>query len=516
MSVHRYVIRHILSLFCACGILLAGLGDLTRPASADRVETYSSEEYKADLTKTYELLRKLHPNLTAHKSSKELKTLFEELVTAAADGSTRETVYMAISELVGFVCDEHTQVIYGDPNETDLIPQGWPWFTYPLMVNGGKLYMRIVLSGKAEEVLEIEGLSGKTIAANILKRVPMDGCGRDSHIDVNDTLPINARIVAAMIGDRDKYHVRTRSLDRETIQTREVERAASWETRMLSTRKFRLDRKIITGDLVDQKFDHHNGLLIKVRDADIYYRYSTSRNLAYVGIGSFKDFERSEEGVELIMRDIIDRRPDAIFLDLVDNPGGSTHTGQHLMAFLLPRAHRVFSEAYVRDVSRKVPGNFKYFDEEAEKRRKSDARFFRKVRKKGGVRKAPIRKRSFGKPDYKGKIYVLVSPSSRSNAIRVAATLKRLRKATIVGSVTGTNVVTSCARAEGTYTLEHTGFQLRIPTICFRTKENRFNEEHTLVPDIIVSPLDRIARNYNSAVLKTALKHYEETRENGN
>ncbi|MCP4317499.1 MAG: hypothetical protein GY789_16165 [Hyphomicrobiales bacterium] len=181
------------------------------------------------------------------------------------------------------------------------------------------------------------------------------------------------------------------------------------------------------------------------------------------------------------------------------------------MAFLLPRAHRIHSKAYVKNTTKKRPSNFDYFDDDTKDGYKSDVRFFTKVKPKRGIRSASVAKRSFGKPDYKGPIYVLLSPGSRSNSTNVASSLKRLRNATIVGSVTANDSVTGCARASDAYTLTHTKFLLQVPELCFRNPGNRFNEEHTLDLDIEVDPLDAQLQSMNSMILKTALEHIDKS-----
>ena len=74
------------------------------------------------------------------------------------------------------------------------------------------------------------------------------------------------------------------------------------------------------------------------------------------------------------------------------------------------------------------------------------------------------------KPDYKGKIYVLVSPESHSNAINVAANLKRLRNAVIVGNVTAANTLSVCAAAPGSLP---TAVGTRMRTPCAHSNSTR-------------------------------------------
>ncbi len=242
-----------------------------------------------------------------------------------------------------------------------------------------------------------------------------------------------------------------------------------------------------------------------VKRAGLDYRYSPDRDLAYLGIDSFKRGDEADKGIDLVMRDIIKKNPNALVIDLVDNPGGTVNTVQTVLAFLLPRSHRLVSRVYVRDVTKERPTNFEYFDETAEEARKEEVRFFRKIKPKGGNRSVSMARRSFGKPDYKGRIYVLVSPTSRSGATALAANLKRLRKATIVGSLSATDTVTYCARASGAFTLQHTGFPLYIPDLCYSGPDNRFNEDHSLVPDIEISPLDVKLTDFQSKTLSAAL-----------
>ncbi len=463
----------------------------------------SREHYRSDLAEAYDLLKSYHPNLTAHTKRKDLNALYRRLRETPEEQVTIDEAYLAISELVGAVCDEHTQVIKSTRSSR---PYGWPWYSYPLVVDDGKLYLEAPGTGSKEEILSIDDVPGPEIAAGLAARSPGDGCLGDGTLLVNQGLFLNGNIVSAMINnDAGFYIVRTLVEGSQRTLTRLIKAtnrfvSASKHRRLQEEQRRNLGRDLLGENLYRQRLGP------EVEKAGLIYRYSPRRNVAYVDIEQFDNYEKMEKAIDLVMRDIIEKNPDAVILDLVDNPGGSTRSAQLLMAFLLPRAHRLHSRVHMRNVSRTLPTNFAYFDEQAEKSRKYDVGFFRKVKPKSGVRSATVARKSFGKPDYKGPIYVLVSPGSRSNAIRVATNLKRLRKAKIVGSVTATDTTTYCSRANGNFQLEHTGFLLRIPEICYRSPENRFNDGHTLAPDIEVSPLDGELGMLNSMIAGAALE----------
>lgn len=488
-------------------VLLALMAVYPQPA-AMALGTISQEELRADLKQAYGLLESRHPNLNAHTSRAEFDALYQRLLEEAKQENTALDAYGVLTELVGAVCDEHTMV---DMNKRVISswPQGWPWFDYPLMVDGGKLYMQPSGHRIREEVLSVGGVKGFEIASDLAARFPSDGCLDDGTLFVNGFLPISGNVIAGMIGEKGPYVVKSKARSATKARTRflhGIDRAKFSKDRRNAQRLLSNNVKDGLRSLGFQRLN----LGPELNRAGLDYWYSEDHDMAYLSLAGFRSQDEASEGIERVMRDVIKKDPGALIIDLAGNSGGATNTAQLLMAFLLPRAHRLHESAHVKYISKSKPLNFEYFDEEAEKLQDYSTRFFGKRKPKGGVRSAPITKRSFGKPDYKGQLYILLDPSSRSNSIRVATNLKRLRDATIVGSVTATNTVTSCPRANGAFTLEHTEFRLLVPEMCYRSPGNRFNDEATLVPDIPVSPLYTPLEDLSSWTIKAAVDDYRE------
>ena len=483
--------------------LIASLLAVHPQTPARASEFISRDELRADLEQTYELLKSRHPNLNTHTSRKDMDALYQRLLDEAEEANTPLKAYGVLTELIGAVCDEHTMVRM-DRGTLSTWPQGWPWFDYPLMVDGGKLYMQPNGYRIKAEVLSIGGLKGPDIAAGLAARYPSDGCLGDGMLLVNGFLPVSGNIVAGMIGEKGPYVVKSLAPGSSKARTRLV----SGYDRFNFSRDNRQEQRMlfdkVRNGLQSLGFQRLN-LGPDQRLAGLDYWYSHFYDMAYIGLDSFKAQDKAAKGIDLVMRDIIKRNPEALVIDLVDNGGGSTKTAQTLMAFLLPRAHRLHERAYVKNVSKNRPENFEFFDEEAEKLNRHNVRFFSKRKSKRGIRSAPVAKKSFGKPDYKGQIYVLLSPTSRSNSIKVATNLKRLRDATIVGGVTATDTVTYCPRADGAFKLEHTKFSLHIPELCFRSPGNRLNEAATLVPDIPVNARHTPFEDLNMWTIKAAI-----------
>ncbi len=469
--------------------------------------TITREQLQADITQAYDLLKKYHPNLTAHISRGELDALYRRLLEEAGEKNTQDEAYLALSELMGSVCDEHTRVVDQFATGT-IIPTGWPWYEFPLIVEGGKLYLEDDRGGRKEEVLSIDGIAGSDIAEGLAARSPNDGCLDDGTLIVNERLRIHGTVLGEMIGQKGPYVVRTRN-GKAATEVERVVAAADYATSSKDRRRFRqLQNSNVRAELATADFDRVD-LGPELPRAGLDYHYSQGRNAAYLNIDSFRFPKNAAKGIELAMRDIIEKNPDVLIIDLVDNPGGMNETAQLVLAFLLPRSHRLYSRGRVRNVERGHPANFEFFNDQAKRARDTNVRYFRKIRPRAGVRSAPARKRSFGKPDYKGRIYVLVSPSSRSNATKVATNLKRLRDATIVGAVTATDTVTNCARANGQFRLRHSDLRLHIPEICYEAPENRFNEEHSLVPDIEVDVLEVPLAELNARTFRSALEDHD-------
>lgn len=462
----------------------------------------SKEDLQADISAAYEFLQRFHPNLYAHKNRQTLERIYRELVNTVPEKSNRDEALAAIMELVGAVCDEHTYVLV-DKTGNGYIPNGWPWFEFPLIVYNGKLFVEEP-GGDKHEVVSINDVKGIAIAHGVARRAPNDGCLDDRPLFVNEDLRIYGRVIRSMIGRHGPYVVRTRQDGSASENTRTVA-ASDFHISSIHKRRYWHYSNSGTGAyLKEEGFDRAKfGKLLRMANLD--YRYSPKWDVAYLKIKSFVRAKQAKEGVDLVMRDIIARNPEALVIDLAGNPGGRTRTSQLLLAYLLPSAHRLHTQKIMKDVSRRLPENFEFVDEDAKDWRQHNLKFFRRINPKRGLRVEPTPKRSFGKPDYKGRIIVLVSPDSRSNSTRFAITLKRLRNAKIVGFPSATDTTTFCAGANGTFKLKNTGFLVYVPDVCFRHSIVRFNDDKSLDPDIVVSPIDWKLADLNKVLIREAL-----------
>ncbi|MCP4318007.1 MAG: hypothetical protein GY789_18800 [Hyphomicrobiales bacterium] len=470
-------------------------------ASAE--EVILRAELQADITEAYDLLQRYHPNLTTHTSQLQLDGLYERIYASVPRRSTKEQAYFALTELVGAVCDEHTQLFVDDP-ERARPPGGWPWFQNHLIVFDGRLFMEDPDTKEKFDVLSINDLRGVDIAAAVARRSPSDGCLDDEFLVVSDEFEIYTNIIAGMIGTDEPFNVELLEENSQRRLKKIIEPVSGFASsihkdRYRSAKAQKLGKWLLKEGFQRPKLD------ADARYTAIDYRYSAGRNIAYLGIEVFGPTEIMAPAFENVLRDVIRKKPQAVILNLVDNPGGKNKTAMTLMAYLLPSAHRLFSTKYRKNIDSETPEHFEYQDEAAEQQRNRAIAYFSKLKKKNGLRNSRIRKTSFGKPDYKGAILVMLNPASGSNSIKVGAILRRLRNAKVAGSTTATNTVTSCSKAPGAFTLEHTGFLLRVPENCMHSPENRFNKEESLEPDIFISPLNAPLDEFALSTLRVIL-----------
>ncbi|MCY6380774.1 S41 family peptidase [Hoeflea prorocentri] len=480
---------------------------LGMPVAAEPKKYMSAQKFKDDLFETYNTLKRFHPHLYAHTSPEELDKLHAELMSSVSGIVSINEAYLSIYELVGAVCDEHTLLL---PDKPHLLPsyEGWPWFRYHLIVAHEKLFSENPDTNAKDEIVSINGINASDIVKALTKKVGHDGCLNDEYFFVSDNLNVSGQLVSAIIGARGPFDILTKSPGANDISKSKLEANSHWKSRV-DKGKFRSAELRSLGKLLQEEGFVRPIDDPSVRPRELDYRYSVKRNLAYLNINSFGDTEVATRGVELVMRDIINKKPDALFIDLVDNSGGAISTTQLIAAFLLPTSHRLFSRKIMRDVSRQLPVNFEFLDETAENWRQHNLKYFRRIRPKNGVRIERTPKRSLGKPDYKGPIYILVNPKTRSASIRLTTVLKLLRDAKIVGAVSAAHATVFCARASGGFTLKNSGFILQVPDVCFENPEAKFAKEGRLSPDIEIDPLGVELANFRASAFRAALDHYD-------
>lgn len=488
----------------ALAVLVTGFGG---SVVAQSTKQYPREAVVADLTETYEVLKRHHPNFARHRSAGELQVLYENLLDELTPMVTRDQAYLTIATMVGAVCDEHTQVIKRHADHA-ILPPGWPWFDEQLLVRDGELYVEQNNGKSKAKVISINGVSGRSVAQKLIAAMPHDGCYEDGVMLVNGFLKVSGNIVAAALKTRGPFTVITEHNSTKARITRTLKPISPVQAK----RGYRSFRKAQYRDFISELLDQDFALQDLGKDlekADLTYFLSDQRKLAYLRIDSFPDPEKARDGIEKTMRDIIRRRPKALILDFTDNPGGYTESAQFLMAFLLPNAHRLHSRAYRINMVTELPDSFRFRNKAAMDARNKDILYFRRIKPKDGIRSTRMGRRSFGKPDYRGPIYVLVSPESHSNAINVATNLKRLRNAVIVGDVTAANTYSVCAAAQGSFQLKHTSFILSVPELCYSSPENKFAERGVLVPDVEVDIFDWPLVNMNKMILRAALEDFD-------
>ncbi|MEM6461089.1 MAG: S41 family peptidase [Pseudomonadota bacterium] len=503
----RVCIPYLVTIPRAIVIAALAISVFLLPSFATANDLQSREQLRADLTEIYDLLKRYHPNLTTHTTRADMNALYQRITSALPEAASREQTYFLFTELVGAVCDEHT-ILYMDKETSRRPPDGWPWFTHSLIVSDGRLFMQDPENGTTSEVVRINSLSGREIASGVVERTPTDGCLGNEVVLIGYEGHVNTRIIAHMIGSDGPFEVVLQGSGGNKAREIVVEPVSGFASSVHSERYASDEAGSFSRALRAEGFERQDldsGGIITGMD----YRFSERRNLAFFGLTGFRPFANVSKGIELVMRDIISKDPDALILDLTNNPGGKTRTAMFVMAFLLPKPHRFYSERYVKDVSKERPMTFEFFDEEAEQKRKEDISFFGRIRPVNGRRVTNVRLESFGKPDYKGPIYVLIDPRSGSNAIRMATNLRRLRKARIVGQTTGVNTTTFCGMAYGMFTLEQSGFRVLVPEDCQRSPENRFNEDSSLVPDIEIDVLNHELSEFGPAALHAVLGDLE-------
>ena len=118
--IHARTIRRI----CIAALLLSLLHI---QAAAETKPPLTGEQFREDLSEAYRIMKRLHPNLTVYTEPGALDELHEKLEESVSGQVTIGDAYLAISELVGAVCDEHTLLLLDDPDELRSLA-GWSWF----------------------------------------------------------------------------------------------------------------------------------------------------------------------------------------------------------------------------------------------------------------------------------------------------------------------------------------------------------------------------------------------------
>lgn len=414
-----------------------------------------------------------------------------------------------VQQTLAVACDEHTSIdIWDDlkrvPNDLDLYYQ-------PLTLTADKIietkHIKPESSPRISSIGHLGTVRSDLEATRFFRSImAADGCPGDQPIFTSFQPFLNHLLFNDYIGHVGPFGM-IRNTDGKTA---------------IVKNKFPVSPEQLQRKLYFERYKNPSNALIELginpvtksfwklayaEDPGVIDIHSADSKYSYIYVRKFKSGKTAAAALDKAMREVIKRKPEHVIVDLTTSPGGHTDQASRLLSYFLNRSHQIASKVYRRSRRVSVDKSFKSDSKQALKAMRSMARQFRRTKRRGGKYTLNVRRRSFGHPDYKGKVTVLVSPLTHSAATMAALILKKNRKATIIGYQNAGSVHTSCFAALGTYSLRHTKLKVRIPGTCFLRSGSSRKNRGPLVPDIKVDPLAQPPGKLIHAIQEAAVQH---------
>ncbi len=489
-------------------------------------KNYTQKQVAKDIEYLVKTLKRRHPNLYAHKSPKAFKAIVKNVKSTLNGTYDYYDLLPVFQTILAAVCDEHTSVVFKFPffdgktisfqdvlNDPILKEELYRsrFMAESLILTADTIFMDSpALSFNRRTMLAIGDFEPAEIQKRIRSITSADGCA-DNNVLLTGMLPLTHLItMSSLLQIEDAPIAKFKFQNDSTEKSYKISRRSFHNIVTKSNSSYSTANRVLTLKdfgfevsptvFTDSKGSEKHGIVVKSNpEKSIYYVFSSS----------FLGGKVQKKRTNKLLRELIAAKPKNVILDLTENPGGNLNTAAHFLSYFLPRSHRGASYLRMRTTKSKMPRDFKYLSKARQISNQKYRKQFRRAKKRNGQYKLRVRKTSFGNPDYKGNLSVLVSPNTHSAATMVAGVLKRKRKAKLFGYLNAGSVKTSCFAADGIHTLPNTKIKVTIPDTCFDRMKIAGQNGSILNLDFVTNPLGSTSNRLNSRTLKAALENIQ-------
>ncbi len=492
-------------LLCTISFLIC-----TWPLSAKSTNLLTKKQVISDLNQVEKLLKRLHPNIYAHRKREDIKRRFKLIKSSAKSTMSVWSTAALVQKMLAAVCDEHTKVDFAKLLRADkeITPD---LLRLPLITSPEGLFLDNPSIGTwKEKIVSINGVQADKIKQHIIEVTNVDGCIENETV-FTQLQSVEATLTTGnFLNSPAKFELKTKSELSESKHP-PIYPLKKSEFRLPTFYNFRWpkERSIRAAGFStsDDPFESHNS----ITPAAISVSFSNNNEMAFVQVRSFMRGKQQKTITNKLLRVLIKTNPKHVIIDLTENPGGRIDTASHFASYFLKTSHRVAKRMKMRDRRLGRSKNFKWISAERKKGSLRNIRQFRKVKKRNGFYTLKVRRVSYGNPNFNGKITVLVSPLTRSAATMVALILKRKRNAMIVGVTAGGSSKTSCFAPHGAYKLKNSGIYVRIPRICYDRNNQKGKDNGHLIPDIKIPPTATSSGLLIPLIISTAFENIKKS-----
>ena len=493
--------------------LLAVILSFTKPVFAsENKSSFSKKQVMSDLTQVVRLLKKFHPNLYTHRRPKEFQAIVKKVRGDLSEGMSRLDAITQIQKILASVCDEHTSIVLSPKNERPTFEQA-KYFSSSLISRQGRIVVgNNSKSTNSEVILEVGNRTSDEINEFMQNLQSQDGClDPKTHVIDGSTYLDTLFLGNYLYNGNENVQVKLRNHSNQIVNRNQSFTGFSGIATSLG---FVYAMKSILSNIVlkQNNFNYENTDFNRDyfnKEIESYLFYNGQKNVYFLKIGSFVGGKKFDTLINNTMRKVIAAKPAHVIIDLTDNPGGRILSASKFLSYFLATGHRPARYLRVKNPAGRIKDPIIWKSVKRKKAHFKSMRTFRRVKQRRGQYKLPYRSRSYGNPDYKGKITVLVGPRTHSAATMVAVILKNKRNAKIIGHINKRSASTACYAPGGSFRLKNTRLLVDIPFACYDRDRKKYSGQEILKPDIEVNPMVSSSSNLGGRIIEAALQELE-------
>jgi len=505
----RYWVGHMRFILFVAVILISGAGTAAEFKCKNKYPNLKSrpplnltaEEIKLEIDCIVDILKNVHPNLNVYIKQKTFESLAHNLKKRISPVERLESLHSRYLGLLSEICDEHTIIRLPE------IEENWQYafrgFPVSVYIADDVLYGKFPKqpqndTGDRFEILVIKSINGitdKKIRQYMISQISVDGCSRNRDILIPDAWM--HRYLSRFFKYSTSYDIHTLTKD------------GNFRKYDLSPAKSRTIFDLYTDPVGTLSFPiEKRGFSLVSEFQDWRYYVNEPNNTGYLYVGDFTNIDETQ--IKKIMRRIISDNKSKLIVDLSNNPGGRVSKSMLMNSFLIPRPHRpadyVIAKRYNIYRSKDL-----VWDTDDTKDIKQQLRQFKRAKRRGGLRRLQFRKKNFGNPHYRGKLFVLVSHRTGSAAVASTFVLKRHRPdMTLIGSKTHGGGKWGCFSPLSWYKLPYSHMRLYVPQTCLG-REGKLADRYSrsIIPDVVVRPEALKIDEYGKTLMRFTLDYVE-------
>lgn len=306
----------ILSLVCICLHQVVIAQEFTQGY-------FTKQEMKQDLQFLKEKLSKVHPKFLIHEFSKEWQVKYDSILTLLPDSISEVQNFVLLSELVSYVEDDHTGILFPYTLRQDYMNNGGITMPFGIKIKKERLFIHNYLAKKKAkkmegvELLSINSIDSKKLLQDIRTLVGVkNGTAGDASVE-----RFFAICFWMLYGEAEQFKLKTAS-PKLHVKCDAIDKTSYFE-------------------LKNKKYPP------KTKEA-FTLEFTEDNEFARIKISSFYDATKLASFLRTAFATIEQNKCENLIIDVKDNAGGRSSAVDSLLNYLISEPYQQYLSIHMR------------------------------------------------------------------------------------------------------------------------------------------------------------------------